>query len=120
MYTDKEVKETRLRLLLYQEKTYYRLWDGALLLSMGLRTFYALAKDAGAIRVIHNKGLFNMRVIEEYIETHGEHEWTDGTGYRAKKHNKKGKDETNVEEKSRDRGTSGKGKKRTKKVHTIC
>ena len=49
-------------------KKYARYAEGAMLYSMGLHSFQALAKDANAVRKVKNVVLVNLDVVNEFIE----------------------------------------------------
>lgn len=50
-------------------KKYVRLEEGKKLYSLGTNTFRELAKDAGAIYRIKRVVLYNVQIIDEYLES---------------------------------------------------
>lgn len=49
-------------------KKYVRYNEGAEMYSMGLVSFIKLAKEAHAVRKVHNIALVNMEVLDKYLE----------------------------------------------------
>ena len=50
------------------KKKFVRYDEGAALYSMGLHTFQALAKEAGAVYRINRVILVNTEIVDEYLE----------------------------------------------------
>ena len=55
-----------------KKKKYVRYAEGAELFSMGLHTFQAIAKDAGAVRKVKGCVLVNLEKVEAFVESFAE------------------------------------------------
>lgn len=58
-----------------KKKKYVRYAEGAELFSMGLHSFQALAKDAGAIRKVKGCVLVNVEKVEAFVESFAEEDY---------------------------------------------
>lgn len=58
-----------------KKKKYVRYAEGAELFSMGLHSFQALAKDAGAIRKVKGCVLVNLEKVEAFVESFAEEDF---------------------------------------------
>ena len=69
--TRKEIENFE-ELIKSKKKKYVRYAEGAELFSMGLHTFQAIAKDAGAVRKVKGCVLVNLEKVEAFVESFAE------------------------------------------------